>query len=84
MYLYTDKRREIHPRRTERFPRERGFRTLRPKSEARGQSQRLRGAKSLPEGNLKVRGGCVSQYISPLGSVRIQYNSETKISINLT
>ena len=32
-----------------------------------------RGAKSPPEGNLEGLGGCISQYIPPLGSVRIQY-----------
>ena len=32
-----------------------------------------RGTKFSPLGNLLVLGGCISQYIPPLGSVRIQY-----------
>ena len=33
-----------------------------------------RGAKSPPSGNLSVLRGCISQYIPPLGSVRIHYH----------
>ena len=40
---------------------------------ALGQSLGPRGAKSTPLGNLSGLGGCISQYIPPLGSVRIQY-----------
>ena len=40
---------------------------------ALGQSRGPRGAKSPPSGNLLGLGGCISQYIPPLGSVRIQY-----------
>ena len=40
---------------------------------ALGQSLGPRGAKSPPLGNLLGLGGCIFQYIPPLGSVRIQY-----------
>ena len=56
---------EIHPPRPSRFPS--GF--------ALGQSLGPRGAKSPPSGNLSGLGGCISQYIPPLGSVRIHYTS---------
>ena len=59
---------EIHPWRPERLP----------EGEARVQSRGPRGAKSPPEGNLEGRGGCISQYIPPLGSVRIQFVEEKK------
>ena len=65
---------EIHPPRPERFPKGRGFCTPRPErfpeGEARGKSRGPRGAKSPPEGNLKGRGGCISQCIPTRGSVR--------------
>ena len=57
----------------------RGFCTPRPSrlpsGFALGQSLGPRGAKSPPSGNLLGLGGCISQYIPPLGSVRIQYFS---------
>ena len=46
---------------------------------ALGQSLGPRGAKSQPLGNLSGLGGCISQYIPPLGSVRIQY-SHSRVS----
>ena len=53
----------------------RGFCTPRPSrlpsGFALGQSLGPRGAKSPPSGNLSGLGGCISQYIPPLGSVRI-------------
>ena len=53
----------------------RGFCTPRPSrlpsGFALGQSLGPRGAKSPPSGNLLGLGGCISQYIPPLGSVRI-------------
>ena len=36
--------------------------------------------RAKPEGNLEGRGGCISQYIPPLGSVRIQY-ARIKLSV---
>ena len=57
---------EIHPPRPERFPSALEI--------ALGQSLGPRGAKSPPSGNLSGLGGCISQYIPPLGSVRIQYH----------
>ena len=57
---------EIHPPRPSRFPSGGDF--------ALGQSLGPRGAKSPPSGNLSGLGGCISQYIPPLGSVRIQYS----------
>ena len=56
---------KIHPPRPSRLPS--GF--------ALGQSLGPRGAKSPPLGNLLGLGGCIFQYIPPLGSVRIQYLS---------
>ena len=53
----------------------RGFCTPRPSrfpsGFALGKSLGPRGAKSPPLGNLSGLGGCISQYIPPLGSVRI-------------
>ena len=49
-----------------------------------GQSLGPRDAKSPPSGNLSVLGGCISQYIPPLGSVRIQYIFLQKISVKGT
>ena len=63
---------EIHPPRPSRLPS--GF--------ALGQSLGPRGAKSPPSGNLLGLGGCISQYIPPLGSVRIQYTIQ-QISVAL-
>ena len=55
----------------------RGFCTPRPSrfpsGFALGKPLGPRGAKSTPLGNLSGLGGCISQYIPPLGSVRIQY-----------
>ena len=50
-------------------PRPSGF----PSGFALGKSLGPRGAKSPPLGNLSGLGGCISQYIPPLGNVRIQY-----------
>ena len=52
----------------------RGFCTPRPSGFALGKSLGPRGAKSTPLGNFSGLGGCISQYIPPLGSVRIQYH----------
>ena len=38
-----------------------------------------RGAKSPPKGNLKVREGCISQCIPPLGSVRIRIQYQYRL-----
>ena len=60
----------------------RGFCTPRPSrfpsGFALGKSLGPRGAKSTPLGNLSGLGGCISQYIPPLGSVRIQYRCNNK------
>ena len=50
-----------------------------PSGFALGKSLGPRGAKSPPLGNLSGLGGCISQYIPPLGSVRIQYLFLAKI-----
>ena len=56
---------EIHPPRPLRFPSGGDFAPLGPRDFPR----------ASPSGNLSGLGGCISQYIPPLGSVRIQYSS---------
>ena len=81
LYPYTAERRDVlgntSPEARE-ISRGQGFCTPRPErfpeGEARGKSRGPRGAKSPPEGNLKGRGGCISQCIPTRGSVRIQYH----------